>query len=108
MIYGGNALYSPLHFCADMRRRKALALISKAKKHIIVIFVFNERKIYDVMLPAIRQNAVAGAKFKRPVQNRFVNAQLDLCLYRFPDVLKIQNRLWIIPGHKDLLSDFQV
>lgn len=46
-----------------MWRLKTLALISKAKKNIIVIFILNERKIYNVMLVTIRQKVVIGTKF---------------------------------------------
>ena len=57
-IYGGYVVYFLLHPCADVWRLKTLALISKAKENIIVIFVFNERKIYNVMLVTIRRKVV--------------------------------------------------
>ena len=107
-VYGRHIVDFPPHFRADVWRSKTLALISKAEKNIIVILVFNEWKIYNIMCITIRNKAVIGTKFKRPVQYRFVNAYFDFRLHRFLDFFKIQNRLLNIPRNKALLLDLQV
>ena len=73
-IYRSYTVYFSFHFCADVQRFKTFAFFSKAKKNIIVIFVFNEREIYNIMLITIRKKVVIVTKFKYPIQHRFVNA----------------------------------
>ena len=107
-VYGRHTVDSLPHFRADVWRSKTLALISKAEKNIIVILVFNEWKIYNVMCITIWNKAIIGTKFKHPVQYRFVNAYFDFRLHRFLDFFKIQNRFLNIPRNKALLFDLQV
>ena len=107
-IYRSYIVYFLLHLCADMQRFKTLALISKTKENIIVIFVFNERKIYNVMLIIIWKKVVIGTKFKDPIQHRFVDAYFNFCLHCFYDFLKIQNWFLIIPWNKSFLFYLQV
>ncbi|SHE39499.1 hypothetical protein SAMN02745158_00429 [Lactonifactor longoviformis DSM 17459] len=53
IVYSGYIMYSTLHFCADIPWLQTLALIPETEKHIVVVFIFNERKVYNVMLITI-------------------------------------------------------
>ena len=80
IVYSGYIMYSTLHFCADIPWLRTLALIPETEKHIVVVFIFNERKVYNVMLITIWHKVIIGTKFKYPVQNRFMNTDFDFCL----------------------------
>ena len=60
---------SALYFCADMGRLQKFTLIAKAEKNVIVVFVFKERKVDNIVLLPIRCKVFKGTIIKHPFQN---------------------------------------
>lgn len=48
-VYGGNITDFSLHVFTDMRRSQTFTFIPKAEENIIMVVVFHERKINNIM-----------------------------------------------------------
>lgn len=99
---------SAFYFFTDMDRLQALAFISKAEKHIVVIVPFDERIAYKIVFFSVRDNSIIGAKFKNPIQHRFVDADFYISLQSFQDWLKIQDWLFVFTRTICFLQHLQI
>ena len=75
-----HPLDSAPELVADVFGRKALALVPEAQQHVDIVIPLDERVVHQIVLRAVRRDALRRAEVQHPVQHGRVDAEPDIRL----------------------------